>query len=1178
LRLTQIKLAGFKSFVDPTAIATPGQLVGIVGPNGCGKSNVIDAVRWVLGESKASALRGESMQDVIFNGAGERKPVGRASVELFFDNSAGRIGGQWGRYVELSIKRVLTRDGDSTYYINNIPVRRRDIHDLFLGTGLGPRAYAIIEQGMISRVIEAKPEELRVFLEEAAGVSKYKERRKETEARLADARVNLSRVEDIRIELGHQLEKLDAQARVATEYRDHETHLRLAQHLLWFSKQQDAATARDRHATAIAALAVAYESVQADVRAVEAQLETLRAEHYAAGDALHEKQGAFYAANAEVTRLEQQLAFARDSETRITHQVAQLTEQIGALADQESALLADRAAFEKAIEDAVAIREKTGDDERAAAAALPVQEQAVARAAAVFADVQQQIALAEQGIRVVETKRDNLGRVLAQLAQRRERLEGELAGLAAPVTGQIADIEDQHRQETAELASREAGLNALRESVQELQDRQRRASEAAQQGGRHLADIAARSEALAALQANIGQGKDSTRWLEDKGLANARRLWQGLDIEPGWEDALEAVLRERLNAVEIERLETALDWLDASPDAKGGPPLIAVYARAADTGTLGRNDPADTLFARARSVRPEIARLLADWLRGVRCRNDVGAAIGDRGDLSVGESFVTPQGHLVTAQSIGFFAPDSDLHGVLARQRELAELEHAIVGAREAALAARAALAAVEAELDDTQKSYHAESMAFSSQQRRCHDLELELLQLKQTAEAAEKRRMQIVDELADVAGQERAEQTQEKALADELADAQLHLHDEEAKRDAARHAYNESEVESARGRERVRAAERAAQEAAFAERSCRERLAELERRRESLAAQVAQQRSALGQLTSERAAIDWTPVEEALQRQLAARGEAEQALATARDRLEGLGTALRAAEEARLVAEQKLEPARARIEEMRLKEQAVALAVQQFAEQLAEANADVAVLPAGLKAFGNKSALPAEIERLQGAIASLGAVNLAALDELEIATERKRYLDAQAADLTEAMATLQNAIRQIDRESRQLLQQTFDTVNENFARLFPVLFGGGQAQLVLTGEEILDSGVQVVAQPPGKRNTSIHLLSGGEKALTAISLVFALFQLNPAPFCLLDEVDAPLDDPNTDRFCRMVRDMARQTQFLFISHNKITMEMANQLVGITMPEPGISRVVAVDIAEALELAATGTG
>ncbi len=575
-------------------------------------------------------------------------------------------------------------------------------------------------------------------------------------------------------------------------------------------------------------------------------------------------------------------------------------------------------------------------------------------------------------------------------------------------------------------------------------------------------------------------------------------------------------------------------------------------------------------------VPPDIARLLADWLRGVRCRDDVGAAIRDRHALAVGESFVTPQGHLVTAQSISFFAPDSDLHGVLARQRELGELEGRIGDAREAAQAARTALSAIESELDDAQQRYHAESMAFSSQQRRCHDLELELLQLTQAAEAAEKRRVQIDAELAEVAHQDEDERAQEAALARELADAQLALHDQIAKRDGARHALNEAEVDFARGRERVRAAERVAQEAAFAERSSRERLAELERRRETLAAQTSQQQGLLAQLTSERAAIDWTPVEESLQRQLAARGEAEQALAAARDRQEGIGNELRAADEARLTATQKLEPARAKIEEMRLKEQAVALAVQQFADQLAEAHADVDALPAELKAFGNKSGLPAEIERVQAAIASLGAVNLAALDELEIATQRKQYLDAQAADLTEAMATLDNAIRQIDRESRQLLQQTFDSVNENFARLFPVLFGGGEAQLVLTGAEILDAGVQVIARPPGKRNTSIHLLSGGEKALTAISLVFALFQLNPAPFCLLDEVDAPLDDPNTDRFCRMVQDMARDTQFLFISHNKITMEMANQLVGITMPEPGISRVVAVDIAEALELAATG--
>src|SRR5690349_10652676 len=356
LRLTQIKLSGFKSFVDPTSIATPGRLVGIVGPNGCGKSNVIDAVRWVLGESKASALRGESMQDVIFNGAGDRKPIGRASVELFFDNSEGRIGGQWGQYAELSIKRMLTRDGDSTYYINNIPVRRRDIYDLFLGTGLGPRAYAIIEQGMISRVVEAKPEELRVFLEEAAGVSKYRERRKETEGRLADTRENLARVEDIRVELGNQLTRLDQQAQVATQYRELEARLHTSQHLLWFAKQQEAVRAREKCTTEIATLVVALEAAQAEVRSAEAKLEALRADHYAAGDALHEKQGAFYAANAEVTRLEQQLNFARESETRIAQQVAQLNDALSALASQEAALADDRAAADAALTQALAAR------------------------------------------------------------------------------------------------------------------------------------------------------------------------------------------------------------------------------------------------------------------------------------------------------------------------------------------------------------------------------------------------------------------------------------------------------------------------------------------------------------------------------------------------------------------------------------------------------------------------------------------------------------------------------------------------------------------------------------------------------------------------------------------------------------------------------------------------------
>jgi chromosome segregation protein len=1171
LRLTQIKLAGFKSFVDPTAIATPGKLVGIVGPNGCGKSNVIDAVRWVLGESKASALRGESMQDVIFNGAGERKPVSRASVELHFDNSQGRIGGQWGQYAEISIKRVLTRDGDSSYYINNIPVRRRDIHDLFLGTGLGPRAYAIIEQGMISRVIEARPEELRVFLEEAAGVSKYKERRKETEGRLSDTRENLARVEDIRQELCSQLARLEGQAKVAGEYRELEARHRQSQQLLWFARQQDAVRARERCATELANLTVALEGAQAELRHAEARLEARRNDHYAAGDALHERQAAFYAANAEVSRLEQQLSFARENESRIGAQMAQLTEAIGALAAQEQALAEEGRAAAAALEAAITAREQAAAEERAAQAELPPSEAAVAHAAAVLGDAQSRIAQAEQALRVAETRRESSERSLAQLATRRARIASDLAAVAPPATDPEVEVQQQLDDERAELAGREAAHAELQAAVQHLQERQRETSAAAQSAGHALAELEARERALAALQARIGHGQGIDGWLAEHGLAEAPRLFHALDIEPGWEDALEGVMRERLEALERPALDATLAWPDGEARL---PRRLSAYTPAQVSPDPAQPAPAaDALLAKVRTRHAGLARFLADSLHGVRCRPDLASALAARDALAVGEAFVTPQGHLVTADGVSFFAPDSELHGVLARQRELEELAVRLVGARGLADAARGAHEGVEAELRTRQTDYHQHGQALASQQRRVHDLELELVQLRQAAEAAAARRAQLTREQEEASAAEEAERATQEGLRRDIADVQSRLHDEQEQREALRHARNEAEVALARARERVRNAERGAQEANFAERRCRDRQAELARRVESLATQSAQQRGLLAQLTSERQSIDWTPVEEALQRQLAERGAAEQALAAARDHVEALTAELRAGDEARLAAEQTIEPMRARIQEMQLKEQAAVLAEQQFAEQLAEAQADLVGLPDALKAFGHPRGLPGEIERITRAIAELGPVNLAAVDELAQATERKDYLDRQAADLTEAMSTLEAAIRQIDRESRELLQQTFDVVNDNFARLFPALFGGGQAKLLLTGEEILDSGVQVVAQPPGKRNTSIHLLSGGEKALTAISLVFALFQINPAPFCLLDEVDAPLDDPNTERFCRMVMQMSASTQFLYISHNKITMEMANQLVGITMPEPGVSRVVAVDIAEALSLA-----
>ncbi len=821
-------------------------------------------------------------------------------------------------------------------------------------------------------------------------------------------------------------------------------------------------------------------------------------------------------------------------------------------------------------EEALTARERTAAEESRAQAGLPAQEAAVAEATRRESDLQQQIALTEQGIRVGEARRDSAAQALARIAEQRERLAAELHALAAPSSDPVRTVEEQLEQETADLADKQQLQVELQATVQSLQDRQRSAALDWQRDSGRLADLAARADALSALQAKIGHGKDIDGWLDARGLTRARRLWQVLDIDAGWEDALEAVLRDRLNALELERLDDTLAWM---ADGSQPPGPLAVYAIAAQP--TGSAPTGDALFAKVRTAESGVARVVADGLHGVRCRPDLAAALAARESLAPGEAFVTPQGHRVMAQGVSFFAPDSELHGVLARQRELTELAGLIDAAQRAAGAARAALDTVERDLEDRQTTWHQESLALASQQRRCHDLELELVQLRQAAEAAARRRSQIAQESDDFANQHLQGSEQHRSIAAEIADTQSRLHDEMAQRDAARRARDEAELALATSREGLRTAERAAQEAGFAERSCRDRLAEIARRRESLTAQVAQQQAMLEQLTSERRSIDWTPVEEALQRQLTERGAAEQALAAARTHQESLTAELRSGDETRLTAEQKLEPARAKIQDMQLKEQAAALAEQQFAEHLQDAKADLAALPDALKAWGSARTLPAEIERLAGAIAELGAVNLAALDELTQASERKSYLDRQAADLNEAMTTLESAIRQIDRESRELLQQTFALVNEKFAMLFPALFGGGQARLVLTGEEILDSGVQVIAQPPGKRNTSIHLLSGGEKALTAISLVFALFQINPAPFCLLDEVDAPLDDPNTLRFCKMVETMSGETQFLFISHNKITMEMAHQLIGITMPEPGVSRVVAVDIAEALELAET---
>jgi chromosome segregation protein len=1166
LRLSHIKIAGFKSFVDPTHIALPGQLVGVVGPNGCGKSNVIDALRWVLGESRASALRGESMQDVIFNGSGNRKPVSRASVELIFDNSLGKAAGQWSTYAEIAIKRVLQRDGESSYFINNQHVRRKDVTDIFLGTGLGARAYAIIEQGMISRIIEAKPEELRVFLEEAAGVSKYRDRRRETELRLGDTRDNLLRVSDILQELDKQLVHLGEQAEVAKQYRGLESSRETTQRLLWLVNKQEAEARRGRQAQLVEKTKNDLEGEIAKLREVESALESTRSEHFALADALHAKQGDLYATNAEVSRLEQQIAFLNEQRNRIAQQIVngerQIEQQRGQLQGLQSLLEHwQQQQQESAVR--VEISENHAENE---AQQMPRMEDAARAAQEQHNSVQREQLLAQQQLQLAETQRGHIQGNLQQLSGRKSRLLLEQDNLPQP------DIEglEQSQQEIAELQAEHEAQQEMLAQLQEqlpLADGERRSKRvAAQEQERQLSQVEARLAALKQLQSKLDNDKDLKNWLAQHQLENAPRLWQSVRIEQGWEDALEAVLRERLNALALSRLEDTASWNDVPP-AK-----LAVFAANGARGAAPQAHAGLTsLMSYVRCEDSQAAPVVEDWLSGVYAVADLPQALALRGNLPAGAWLVTPQGHLVGAHSVLFHAPDSQLHGVLARQREIENLQ--LEAQEQALMLEQGKQMVVQAE-----EAYHAIESRIgplrssgSELQQRQHSLQMQILKLTQANERSSERRMQIEQELQELAERSNEEQRQ----LEEIAERMLMLREEmathqEVAEQARQKAYEQDSLLREQ-RERTQKAQHELQEARFFAKTCVDKISDLDHNIKQSVTTLTQLEMALAHIRHEQANMSEDANQQQLQEALEQRQVREQALAEARNVLEHATLNLNKLEQERMQCEQKLNPMREKVNEIALKEQEARLQFEQWAEQLQ--GVDEAPLLAMLEANPAKpAALQAELARLGDGITSLGAVNLAALEELQAAQERKAYLDSQAKDLTEAMETLESAIRRIDKESRDLLMGTYDEVNRHLAELFPVLFGGGDARLVLTGDEILDSGVQVMAHPPGKKNSSIHLLSGGEKALTAIALVFSLFQLNPAPFCLLDEVDAPLDDTNTERLCNLVKKMAVHTQFVFISHNKIAMEMAQQLVGVTMQERGVSKVVSVDIEEALRM------
>ena len=1168
MRLSKLKLSGFKSFVDPTTVLFPSSLAGVVGPNGCGKSNVIDAVRWVMGESSAKHLRGDSMADVIFNGSTARKPVAQASVELVFDNSDGGLGGQYANYSEIALRRQVSRDGQSAYFLNNARCRRRDITDIFLGTGLGPRSYSIIEQGMISRLIEAKPEDLRVFFEEAAGISKYKERRRETEKRIRHTHENLSRVNDLREEIEKQLEKLKRQARSAERFkalRDQER--RVKAELLALRYQVLHEESGDRRKL-IQENETRLQAVTAELRSVEAALEKGREAHIEASDRFNAVQGRYYELGAEVARVEQAIQHSKDmrrSQQQELEKAGQAWNEVQAHIKVDERRLEQLAAGLAENEPA---REQAGSRAQDSREKREHAEQLMQAWQSDWDAFNERANEASQTAQVERTRIDQLERHLIQLGQRQERIEQEQQQLDSnALEVEISDFEKQAGERQQHAQQLQEQLQQLRSRIDELRDATRNQQRELHDAQNEQQALGGRRASLLALQqAALGEGEGVvTQWLGAQGLNEAPRLAKQLDVDSGWERAVETVLGFYLEAVCVEAGD---DLVDALAELKQGA-LSLIDTRAGVTA------------APAASGTPLTARVRAPWsldglLAGVYAAESLGEALQLRAALKAHESVVTPDGIWIGSSWLRVARDEDARAGVLEREKEINVLEdklkditNKIVGLEQGLEAARGELQEVEARREELQVEANQAHRQFSDARAQFDARRVRLEQIHKRSAALHKEASENSDqrdEETKTADEARSRLHKALVALDRMADER---EQGVAERDRLRSGLNESRLEAQRDRDQAHELEL----------RCRSQHTEQETTSQNLERMRGQQvhlqqrRDELQRaLTDSDAPLQ--SMQEELAVQLQKRVEVETELRDERRGVEAIEHKLREDEQQRHRKEDDTEKLRERVGQEKLAWQEIKVRGETLLEQIAASGFELSLLVEELDDEARVDSWEAEAERLNNRIHRLGPINLAAIEEYEEQSERKKYLDAQHEDISTALETLENAIRKIDRETRTRFKETFDKVNSGVQAMFPRLFGGGHAYLEMTGDDLLDTGVTIMARPPGKRNSTIHLLSGGEKALTAVALVFSIFELNPSPFCMLDEVDAPLDDANVGRFCDMVREMSERVQFVFITHNKITMDLANHLTGVTMHEPGVSRLVAVDVDEAVQLAA----
>jgi chromosome segregation protein len=1165
MRLSKLKIAGFKSFVDPTTITFPSSLTGVVGPNGCGKSNIIDAVRWVMGEISAKHLRGDSMADVIFNGSAARKPLGAASVELVFDNSQGKIGGAYASYNEVSLRRSVHRDGTSDYFINGTKVRRKDITQMFLGTGLGSRSYAIIEQGMISRVIEARPDDLRAFLEEAAGISRYKERRRETESRIAQTRENLDRLNDLREEVEKQMRHLQRQAATARRYQVlKEEERKLQAELLALRLQGLDAESAARDA-ATSQSETAMHGVLAELREVEAEIERIRVDQAAKTEALSAIQARFYGAGSEVTRIEQNIQHARELRQR---QAADLEQSQAQVQELWGVIERDRAQFQSLgaqLEEMLPRLDAAHADESRASESLVHWERALAEWQVAWDQHSQAVAHAQRETQVERARIEQIENQQRRLLLQQERQETERSALAQQepavslesLSEQAAAARDAGERAAADLAEILAALADTRDRERE----QAQSLNSLRNEWQKALGTQVSTEALQ--QAALGKASGSvTQWLKAHSLDHQPRAAQQLRVERGWERAVETVLGSYLEAVCVDGLDGVAELLGSFD---GG--HLAVVSTGEGAGAAAE--------AAALQAKVQGSSVLGSILSSVFTADTLSEALARRHRLNAGQSVVTRDGVWLGRDWLRV-SRDKDPHsGVIEREESLRDIRQRVSQLAEQVKDSERRLEVTRENVREHEDRRERVQVEVNRLHREHVDRRAALEAARARTADAARRRGELETSIADVRAElERAEADLRTARArmEQAIDALAAL---EPKRQALEQERERLREEQGAARTAAQAIQQAARELAVQVESRRsshvslsstlarveKQLEALELRRDDLAAQLAAGEAPLAALQQD--------IESALQVRAAIEGEVR-AAKIASDELDAV---LRDRESGHADVGDRLEAARTALDEARLTAEQVRVRRETVAEQLAATQFDPALL-AQIDPAATVESWEAQLEDTKGKIERLGQVNLAAIGEFKEQSERKEYLDRQCKDLTDALETLESAMRKIDRETRTRFQDTFDRVNAGLKEKFPRLFGGGHAYLELAGEESESAGVSVMARPPGKRNSTISQLSGGEKALTAVALVFSIFDLNPAPFCLLDEVDAPLDENNVGRFCDIVREMSSSVQFIFITHNKSTMELASQLVGVTMNEPGVSRLVAVDVDEAVRMAA----